>query len=298
MAQGPWILGRGPGYFLNGNPGWWTPPAGPIWSKARRNDEDEEKIARTKKVLKSISEREIEIPKSCDNWRRQRLKPLSTSFLFPAAFSLLLIAISLLFLTLGGSKGYSPEIPVLFSILAIIILVFPFAAIRDRRIGAVKMWRSMLSTPFILITALCMWGPLQFPEQETILTLLLDLVSILFIISSSKAVSKEGARLLIPTSLDTKLSVNGSELNWSKGMMFSKSISPARTIELTGEVINSQPFVVLDLLGNMDVRWDPLHVSISNKIHEIILSIMNENNSIATQWPQWALPLPNDQESE
>jgi len=298
MAQDPWIVGRGPGYFLNGNPGWWTPPAGPLWSKARRDDEDDEKIARTEKVLASLSEREIEIPESCNNWHRQRLRPLSTSFLFPAAFSPLLIAISLLFLFFGETKNYPSEIPVLFSILALIILIFPFAAIRDRRIGAVKMWRSMLSTPFILITALCIWGPLHFPEQESILTILLNLTSILFLISSSRAVSKEGARLLLPVSLNSKVSIHGSKINWSKGMMFSKSISPAKTIELTGEVVNSQPFIVLDLLGNLDVRWDPLHISINKQIHKIIISIMEENNSIATQWPQWALPQSSDQESE
>ena len=298
MAQGSWILGRGPGYFLNGNPGWWTPPAGPIWSRARRRDEAEEKVARTDRVLASLSEREIEIPESCNNWCRQRLRPLSTSFLFPAALSPLLIAISLLFLFFGEGKGFSSEIPVLFSILALIILIFPFAAIRDRRIGTVKMWRSMLSTPFILIAALCIWGPLQFPEQETILTVLLDATSAVFLISSSKAVSKEGARLLLPVSLDTKLTFQGSAIIWSKGSMYSNSLSPVRTIELSGEIINSQPFIVLDLLGNLDVRWDPLHNSISKRIHNVIISIMEENNSLATQWPEWALSQSLDDESE
>lgn len=298
MAQGSWILGRAPGYFLNGNPGWWTPPAGPIWSKARRRDEEEEKVARTERVLASLSEREIKIQESCNNWRRQRLRPLSTSFLFPAALSPLLIAISLLFLFFGEAKGFSSEISVLFSILALAILIFPFATIRDRRIGTVKMWRSMLSAPFILIAALCIWGPLQFPEQEVILTVLLDATSAVFLISSSKAVSKEGARLLLPVSLDTKLSVLGSTINWSKGIMFNKSISPVRTIELSGEIINSQPFIVLDLLGNMDVRWDPLHYSIRKNIHNVVFSIMEENNSLANQWPEWALPKPLDEESE
>ena len=298
MAQGSWILGRGPGYFLNGNPEWWTPPAGPIWSKARRRDEVEEKVTRTNRVLASLSEREIEIPEPCNNWRRQRLRPLSTSFLFPAALSPLLIAISLLFLFFGKGKGFSSEIPVLFSILALMILIFPFAVIRDRRIGTVKMWRSMLSTPFILIAALCIWGPLQFPEQETILTVLLDATSAVFLISSSKAVSKEGARFLLPVSLDTRLTFQSSTIKWSRGSMYSNSLSPVRTIELSGEIVNGQPFVVLDLLGNLDVRWDPLHNSISKKIHSVIISIMEENNSLATKWPEWALPQSLDEESE
>ena len=178
------------------------------------------------------------------------------------------------------------------------VLIFPFAAIRDRRIGTVKMWRSMLPAPFILIAALCIWGPLQFSEQETILTVLLDVTSAVFLISSSKAVSKEGARLLLPVSLDTKLTFNNSTIKWSKGSIYSNSLSPVRTIELSGEIVNGQPFVVLDLLGNLDVRWDPLHHSISEKIHNAVISIMEENNSLATPWPEWALPQSLDEESE
>lgn len=67
---------------------------------------------------------------------------------------------------------------------------------------------------------------------------------------------------------------------------------------MSGEIINSQPFIVLDLLGNMDVRWDPLHNSIRKNVHNVIISIMEENNPLANQWPEWALAKSLDEESE
>ena len=40
MTLDPDVQGRPAGYFLAGDPTWWTPPVGPVWSTSQNGDED------------------------------------------------------------------------------------------------------------------------------------------------------------------------------------------------------------------------------------------------------------------
>jgi len=290
MTQGPRIHGRPAGHFLTGDPTWWTPPAGPVWSKARRNEDEDDKVNRTKRNLAALTKREVRIPDSCPNWRRQRLRQLGTGFLLPAALSPMCVAISLIFLFLGDSKGFPPLIPVIASALSLGLLICSLAAVRERRIGMANMWRTWVTSPIILIAILCSWGPWQIAGLEAPLTILMDGIAIAFLASSSKAVSRDGARFLLPVPRGVSLTIQGSTATWAEERIHRQVVERSRVLQLSGERINGQRFLVLDLLGYLDVRWDPLHKAIETEVRSAAVSLMKENDAHADQWPEWALP--------
>ena len=302
MIQGPRIHGRPAGHFLAGDPKWWTPPAGPFWSKAKRDESEEEKMARTKRNLASLTKREVSIPESCQNWRRQRLRQIGTGFLLPAALSPMFVIISLMFLFFDNGNGFPPEIPIIASALALGLLVGSLAAFRERRIGTANMWRSIVPALVIPIAVLCTWGPWRVSGLEGPLTILMDGIAIAFLTSASKAVSKDGARFLLPVSTTVELRVHGSTVAWSEGRIHREVVARSRVLELSGERIRGQRFLVLDHLGHLDVRWDPLHETTDSEVRRIAVSFMQESDPLAVEWPEWALPrevpIPSDRESE
>ena len=283
------IHGRPAGHFLAGDPAWWTPPVGPAWSKSQ-NDEEDDRKARTQRNLAALSKRELNIPDSCSNWRRQRLRLLGTGFLLPAALSPMLVAISLMFLFLGDRKGFSPVIPVIISALALGLLIGSFAAFRERRIGLASVWRTWVTAPLIPLTILCSWGPWRISGMEAPLTILMNGLAIAFLASSSKAVSKDGARFLLPVPAGISLTAQGSATTWIEGRIHRHVVERSRVLQLSGERIKGQRFLVLDLLGHLDVRWDALQETIEKEVRSAAISLMIENDAPAEQWPEWALP--------
>ncbi len=301
MEGGSEIHGRPAGHFLAGDPAWWTPPVGPVWSRSHNDEEDDRKV-RAQRNLAALSKRELSIPDSCSNWRRQRLRQLGTGFLLPAAISPMFVAISLMFLFLGGRKGFSPVIPVIVSALALGLLIGSFAAFRERRIGMASVWRTWVTAPLIPLAILCSWGPWRISGMEAPLALLMNGVAIAFLVSSSKAVSKDGARFLLPVPADVSLTIQGSAATWIEGRIHHQVVERTRVLQLSGERIKGQRFLVLDLLGHLDVRWDPLQEAIEKEVRSAAISLMRENDAQAGQWPEWALPRKqttlNEHESE
>ena len=114
--------------------------------------------------------------------------------------------------------------------------------------------------------------------------------------------SKDGARFLLPVPADVSLTVQGSAATWIEGPIHHQVVERTRVLQLSGERIKGQRFLVLDLLGHLDVRWDPLQETIEKEVRSAAISLMRENDAQAGQWPEWALPrkqtTQNEHESE
>ncbi len=289
MAKSPSMAGRPPGKFLDGNPEWWMPPIAPVWARARRKETKEEKSVRQEKIISALEDREQVPPSTCSEWRRQRLRPLAISWLFPSAYSLGFGLLAVIFLLTNRVDDVWALVTAqvgLFSCSASLVYL------QWRRIGLFHGANLTLITSFSLVgTGYIGWLYIgSSTDSATILAwTLLMLTCIWFVFrGGSEVVTYDGARWLMPINSGSTVRVDGEELVWKEGRIFTEKIEN-ETITLSVERISGVYFLVLSNSINFNIRKDPLLKNNSKSVKKRAIALMQSNSSKVGSWPSWAL---------
>lgn len=296
MAGASRIYGRPAGGFLEGDKDWWTPPVGPLWSKARWKETNEDYFGRQKFILSALEEREMNAPSSCRGWKRQRLRPLAVSWLFPAAMAIGCAMLAGLILLLDQADDMwalvSAQLGMLLSAGALLLLQW-------RRIGSFHGFTLASVSVFSLMgTGYVGWSTMQgvAAESSAFAWTILLLVSMIFVLrGGSAAVSFDGARWLLPIVPGTTIRVDGEEREWKEGRISIARVDD-ETMTLRVERIAGAFFLVLSNSTDFNIRKDPLLRTGSKVVAKRAIALMQANAGKAAEWPRWALSLIDEEE--
>ena len=296
MAGGSRIYGRPAGGFLEGDKGWWTPPVAPLWSKARWKETSAEYSGRQKIIISALEEREIKAPSSCRGWKRQRLRPLAISWLFPAAMAIGCAMLAGLILILDEADDI---LALLSAQLGMLLSAGGLLLLQWRRIGSFHGFTLTSVSAFSLIgTGYVGWSTMQgeVVESSVVAWTILLLVSLMFVLrGGSAAVSFDGARWLMPITPGTTIRVDGEEREWKEGRISIERVDD-ETVTLRVERIAGACFLVLSNSSNFNIRKDPLLRTASKVVVKRAIALMQANAGKAVEWPNWALPLSGEEE--
>ena len=296
MAGGPRISGRPAGGFLEGDKRWWTPAVAPLWSKARWKETTAAYSRRQKTIISALEDREMKAPPSCRGWKRQRLRPLAVSWLFPAATSIGCAMLAGLILLLDQTDDMwalvSAQLGMLLSGGGLLLLQW-------RRIGSFHGFSLASVSAFSLLgTGYIGWSSMrgEAAEASVFAWTLLLLVSLIFVLrSGSAAVSVDGARWLLPIAPGTTIRVDGEERDWKEGRISIERVDD-ETITLRVERIAGACFLVLSNSADFNIRKDPLLHTGSKVVAKRAIALMQANAGKVIEWPDWALPPVGEEE--
>ena len=127
-------------------------------------------------------------------------------------------------------------------------------------------------------------------DSATILAwTLLMLTCIWFVFrGGSEVVTYDGARWLMPINSGSTIRVDGEELIWKEGRIFTEKIEN-ETITLSVERISGVYFLVLSNSINFNIRKDPLLKNNYKSVKKRAIALMQSNSSKVGSWPSWAL---------
>ena len=296
MAGGSRIYGRPAGGFLEGDKDWWTPPVGPLWSMARWKETTAAFSGRQKIIISALEEREMKAPSSCRGWKRQRLRPLAISWLFPAAMAIGCAMLAGLILLLDKADDMwalvSAQLGMLLSAGGLLLLQW-------RRIGSFHGFTLASVSAFSLLgTGYVGWSTMRgvAAESSAFAWTILLLVSMIFVLrGGSIAVSFDGARWLLPIVPGTTIRVDGEEREWKEGRISIARVDD-EVMTLRVERIAGVFFLVLSNSSDFNIRKDPLLHTGSKVVAKRAIALMQANAGKATEWPLWALPLNDEEE--
>lgn len=295
MAGIPSVGGRPPGRFLEGDVRWWVPPLGKPFSKERRQEEVVDYRRRRRKIISALGKKEATIPDGLHLWRRQRLRPLGLSMLYPTSFSLgfIFFSLVLLLLSIAGYSEYT--FSVLSAAIANIILCVFWLKVLNRRMESVPD-RALDVTLIILFLVV---APLTYIALEPFATngssagkwFSIGIIAILSLIYGVQlrividGVTYSGARFLLPVGGDVGI------VKWEACIMQQMSISKGPVIIAEGLRFQGQKFVSLSFQPRSFLpRKDPLSIDNSEVVKSKITGLMGHYLPIAGEWPQWAEP--------
>ena len=238
----------------------------------------------------------MKAPSSCRGWKRQRLRPLAISWLFPAAMSIGCAMLAGLILLLDTADDMwalvSAQLGMLLSAGGLLLLQW-------RRIGSFHGFTLASVSAFSLLgTGYVGWSTMQgvAAESSAFAWTVLLLVSIIFVLrGGSTAVSFDGARWLLPIVPGTTIRVDGEEREWKEGRISIARVDD-ETMTLRVERIAGTFFLVLSNSADFNIRKDPLLDTGSKAVAKRAIALMQANAGKATEWPQWASPLNDEEE--
>jgi len=320
-------MGRQKGQFLDGDPTWWT-------AKPTKNEGEDSERARIERMHKGFAIRsayDLDPPSSWKGWKRQREQPVLIRFLFPVAWSIMFLALGLLFTIFDENRGWSPWIGAAFCLSApFLVFLTAFFLTSGSLVSnsTAFVWKSFTDywnigiTSFMLMSIWWCWDSKLDPSDPFwFIFFFLSLGSWLWWTArASQALAAASGRWLLPVDRQTPLSREILEKAGWTWLQHHSMWAPAELGELrlggqgrlilSGISIEGTDFLSLVWQMPHGWNWDPWQdpeqplpmeglvslFSLTIDRESVLMALRSVDISSLSQgrnkWPEWCKPKP------
>lgn len=320
-------MGRGKGQFLDGDPNWWT-------SSSNNNEvEDNEKslIQRLHRGHAIRSTYDVQPTNAWKGWKRQRFRPVITKFLFPVSWSLIFLALGLMFFIFDEHRNLSPWIGVALSFAAPFLVVISAYILTSRGLVSnssaiiFKSFTDYWNVAIIVFSSISLWwcwdSKLDSADPFWFIFFFLALGSWLWWTArASQGLAANSGRWLLPIERQKELSrAELEKIGW-KWLQSHSMWAPTALAELQlggegklilrGEIIEGQDFLSIVWQMPHGWEWDPWQspeqplpmdglvsfFSMDIDREAVLLALHSVDISSLSQirgkWPEWSKSKP------